>query len=923
MNAPIRFSHRSLALLLCLALPLIGHTANIITTNPDFEGTFDSSGMASNWADNSINGGANVAYSAETAWPHKGANSQGIQIVSYTAGDYTQFKHDVTIEDGKSYRLSVSLKSDQDNLPVVVQLRRASIPYTAYIERTVQLNRGWQNFRFEGSVDGAASSETAFFMIRCVASTTAKIWVDDAAVEDLGAAIAPHGGFETGSSGLGTGWTDASTGTITFSLDAITKHLGLSAQKAVIGTGATVRLQQTAALTANRVYRVRAAVRIGNTAVKPEVQFTDSSGSVYVRRAIAPTATAQWQEFEVDLLAPVTNSTAQVRLVAANPTGGSVNLWFDDVSVVDQGASLLANGTFEGSFTSTILGSQAIGDVASSWVDDSVDQYRPTYSQDGGEDSVAAQMIEVASTLNGPSQFRQGAIVLTKGHAYRYQFSIKHSSASAAMIEAQLRTTAKIQNADYTGRPLTSELTTVVRPGTEWQTFTCEGVVMEDVSNASIIFRMVEPGTFWFDNASLIDLGPCDSDLILSPPADTAMSAKMFGLHILNLTPGTDVANYANDARWPGIEVSSLRLWDAQLHWPYLKWTTDLDWKWTRLDWYRGAMNLEGGDVILPLALSPHWASARPSEASAYQAGTPFALGWAAEPASTTDWQTYVSTVANHASAWDNARYYEVWNEVNQKSFYSGELSKLAELVSTARTALLAVNSNNKVIGPSVVGSPAFLDRVYRANYSGTSMSDLVDVVSYHFYSYREPEFFLPTIDAIKAVLKSNGLQNKPFWNTEFGMYIDDVSPATSTVSPQWTAAQAGDFLARAYLLYWAMGVERSYYYAWDHGTLGLFQTNYGVPKTEAVLGFDCMRSWLVGKKMKTCWRSADGFWVAQLETTTSATEYIVWHPDATSSGLSWPTPAGITQYWTRSTETPITISGDTVTVYSAPILLQ
>jgi hypothetical protein len=202
-------------------------------------------------------------------------------------------------------------------------------------------------------------------------------------------------------------------------------------------------------------------------------------------------------------------------------------------------------------------------------------------------------------------------------------------------------------------------------------------------------------------------------------------------------------------------------------------------------------------------------------------------------------------------------------------------------------------------------------------------MGDLVDVVSYHLYTFREPEFSLPVIEAVKTAIAANGLQNKPLWNTEFGIHIDDVSPVKSTATPQWTASEAGDFLARAYVLHWAMGVERSYYYAWDHGTLGLFQTNDGAPKTEAVDGFDSMRTWLVGKKMKSCWRSADGFWIAQLETTASATEFIVWHPAATSSGLSWPKPAGITQYSTRSAETPVTISGNTVTVYSAPILLQ
>lgn len=863
--------------------------ANLLQ-NADFEGSF-SSGIATSWQNNST-GTVTVAFAQESAEPHKGAASQKITTSGVGANSAMQFKQNVALTAEHIYRVRVVLRSDQAALNVKIQLRKMNTPYQSYVAKTVAVNKGWQTFTFVGVAP--VTDASAFFMLR--QESAGVLWVDDASLEDLGGSNLLNGGFENGfSSGIGNSWTSASTGTVTFSAETTSPNYGLFAQKIVAAAGAVGQLQQTSQpLTAGHIYRVTAALK-ASSSTPVNLQLLSASGSIYAMRALS--VTTAWQRFEIDLLAPLSDSAAVLNIQFS----GSATVWVDDVSIVDQGTSLLNNGTFEGTYTNG---------VAQNWFDNSPNGSVPVYSVDTGEGFGSAQKIVVSNTVNGPAYFRQGAVSIAKGHAYRIQFSVKCLSPSPIMIEAQLRSL---------GAPLTSHLTRVVSPSTSWQTFSWEGPVFKDQTDALLGIRIVQPDTIWIDNFFIIDLGVCDLDLDIIPPT-TQMPDKMFGLHVLQP---------AGTGRFPTIAVSAWRLWDTGVTWPYLKQTTQLDWNWHSLDAIQQQADTDGADLILPLALSPYWASARSSESSAYQPGSPLGLGWAAEPANISDWQTYVSTLASHVNAWswttnpDSARVFEIWNEVNQVKFFSGQLSALANLVSSARTQLLAVNSNNKILSPSVVGSPAFLDALHRATDSnGNSIAQMTDIISYHFYNYEDPEYFLPVIQDLKDVIAANSnLSGKPLWNTEFGMYIQDVSPVISTVAPQWTASQAGDFLARAYVLYWAMGVERSYYYAWDHTTLGLFQTNSYTPKTEAVNGYDSMRTWLTGNTMTDCRRTWDGMWIVKLLTPTLATEYIVWQPDATVSE-SWNLPSGITQMLTRSSSTPISVSGS-VMVTTTPILLQ
>ena len=63
-------------------------------------------------------------------------------------------------------------------------------------------------------------------------------------------------------------------------------------------------------------------------------------------------------------------------------------------------------------------------------------------------------------------------------------------------------------------------------------------------------------------------------------------------------------------------------------------------WDLKLLDDYVDKSEETGVSLLLPLGLSPTWASARPEESSAYNQP-----GWAAEPQDLNDWRNYVRTI--------------------------------------------------------------------------------------------------------------------------------------------------------------------------------------------------------------------------------------------------------------------------------------
>jgi hypothetical protein len=184
----------------------------------------------------------------------------------------------------------------------------------------------------------------------------------------------------------------------------------------------------------------------------------------------------------------------------------------------------------------------------------------------------------------------------------------------------------------------------------------------------------------------------------LTPSTDT-IPPTLFGMHIHHIGTYTP---------WPAVPFGTWRLWDAYVSWPNLE-PNKGQWYFDKLDSYVQLAQSHNVEILLPLGLSPTWASARPTEPSGYNAGS------AAEPANIEDWKNYVRTVATRYKG--RIRYYEIWNEPNEPLFFSGTVDQMVTLAREAYAILKEIDPEVMVVSPSAVSGVVDLGTPWLENY--------------------------------------------------------------------------------------------------------------------------------------------------------------------------------------------------------------
>ena len=307
--------------------------------------------------------------------------------------------------------------------------------------------------------------------------------------------------------------------------------------------------------------------------------------------------------------------------------------------------------------------------------------------------------------------------------------------------------------------------------------------------------------------------------------------------------------------------VPAWRLWDAGVNWPDLE-PNKGQWQFERLDRYVSLAQQHGTSILLPLGGSPTWASARPGVPSNYQPG------FTAEPANLDDWGTFVRAVVSRYKGRIQA--YEIWNEPNLKDFWTGTTDQMLTLTKEASAIIHSMDPHAIVVSPSATaewGIP------WLAEFLKKGGGQFVDVIGYHLYldpATKLPEEMVPLIQRVRHVISENNLENKPIWNTESGW----LNPARFDSDDV-----AAGFLARAYILAWAAGVQRFYWYAWDNGSLAIITYKEAEhTTTPAGYAYKVMEQWLVGARMDGCAESVDHTWTCQLSRS-GRKEWIVWNP--------------------------------------------
>ena len=356
-----------------------------------------------------------------------------------------------------------------------------------------------------------------------------------------------------------------------------------------------------------------------------------------------------------------------------------------------------------------------------------------------------------------------------------------------------------------------------------------------------------------------------------APSPAQPMLDSYFGMHIHRADSGT---------AWPAAKFGSWRLWDAYTVWPDLEPQRGR-WNFRRLDQYVAMARLTGVDILLPLGRTPRWASSRPDEKSSY------GLGEAAEPADIENWRRYVRSVAERYRG--KVRHYDLWNEVNEKGFFSGSVEKIIELTCEAHRILHDVSLDNRLVSPSFIGAGSEPEQL--ENFLRKGGKACVDIIGYHFYvPHREPEEIVPLVNRVQAAMARQGLANLPLWNTESGWWMEngDGTPETGA-DARWRRVRVGEgaaVVARSLILGRWAGLDRFYWYSWDNHILGLIEPSTGALKP-AGLAYGTLVRWISFVTPK-CSESR-GTWICTLPAASGQLRRIAWQTNVLPTSFSLP----------------------------------
>jgi hypothetical protein len=329
-----------------------------------------------------------------------------------------------------------------------------------------------------------------------------------------------------------------------------------------------------------------------------------------------------------------------------------------------------------------------------------------------------------------------------------------------------------------------------------------------------------------------------------------------FGLHIHNAATKTP---------WPNVSVPAWRLWDSHVSWNDLE-PSKGQWRFETLDRYVALAEQHNAQILLTFGYTPKWASARPEEKSASQPG------FAAEPRNLEDWQMFVRTVTQRYKGRIQA--YELWNEPSLKQFWSGNTDQMLVLTREASQIIRSVDPRAIVVSPSATGSGG---TKWLSEFLSKGGGQYVDVIGYHFYvTPNSPETMVPLIQMVQQIMADHGAAGKPLWNTESGWSGPKPFPSDDL---------GAAYLARAYILNWAAGVQRFYWYAWDnHGWVSLQTTEVDNQTLKpAGRAYNVVQKWLTGAMMKACSEDSNHTWTCQVSHDGND-QWILWNLDRTIS---------------------------------------
>jgi hypothetical protein len=354
---------------------------------------------------------------------------------------------------------------------------------------------------------------------------------------------------------------------------------------------------------------------------------------------------------------------------------------------------------------------------------------------------------------------------------------------------------------------------------------------------------------------------------------------------------------------WPAVPFASWRL--SHTNWADLEPQKD-SWYFTLLDRYADWGQQHHTEILMPLAYTPPWASSAPDAKTDVEANAP--PGLSGPPRDMQDWKNFVRTIATRYKG--RIHVFEIWNEPNRRQSWVGDVDTMIAMTQAAQQILKETDPHNIVVAPAPeqeYGLPWLNEFLRKGG------ARYVDVIAYHFYvGQKPPESVVPLIRKVRDAMAEYHTGQRPLWNTEAGWLGPNKLP------PDLAAA----YVARAYLLNWASGVSRFYWYAWeDHsGAMIELTEKDNATLTEAGKAYATIEEWMRGSVLERCAGSAEATWTCDLSKD-GQESHIVWNADGDQT-------LQIPQGWNATTaktllggESPI--ENGTVSIGAQPVLIH
>jgi PKD repeat protein len=473
---------------------------------------------------------------------------------------------------------------------------------------------------------------------------------------------------------------------------------------------------------------------------------------------------------------------------------------------------------------------------------------------------------------------------------------------------------------------LTANPTTVqagVSTTLTWQTTNATAVIISGIGNvATSGSEQVTPAsttTYTLTATGTGGTATAAAQVTVTPPPP--ISAAFFGMTIGDTAPYPPTTvplgaiGHPSLLAWDTIEGKGRGEYDFSFYDTFVNWATT-----------------NGVPFMMTFAWTPNWASVNcPADAICTVA-----------PDDMTDWQNFVQAVVNHynGSAEPTIKYYELWNEANSTTFWTGTDQQLAQMAQIAYPIIHQGSPNSLLLAPSVTG-PLTSATEWMESYLQTAFPpggpayQYADGASFHGYlglTGETPFPFPEESDAdgytnivmrattFRTIFDQNGLANKPMFDSEGSWGENNITGVN----------EQAEWLARWYLLQAGTGVvDSAYWFCWgfsnpgfpDDQQWGFISEDDQETPTAAGIAYGQVYNWLVGAVISTCTDSGN-VWTCPLTRPGGYQGLAIWYYSASEVGTESYTPAAqFIQY--RDLAGNITSVTGPITIGPAPVILE